>query len=192
MVLLALGSILAGYVGVPSVLGGSSRIEEFLAPSFEAPGPPAAERPIGGAPGSPATVDQSAGPGVGVEAFLMAIAIVAALAGIGAAAFFFLTSPEAASALARRFPGLHRLLLNQYYVDQVYNAAIVRPVDAVSRKGLWRGVDVSLVDRTVDLVALIVAGAGSTLRRVQTGSLRVYAAWLLLGIVVILGYYAGW
>jgi NADH-quinone oxidoreductase subunit L len=84
---------------------------------------------------------------------------------------------------------VHRLLSNKYYVDEVYDAAIVQPIHIVSEDGLWKGVDVGVIDRTVNGVAGAVAGAGEVLRRLQTGSVRAYAVSIFLGGVLILGYF---
>ena len=86
-------------------------------------------------------------------------------------------------------PGLHRLLLNKYYVDEVYDAGVVQPIRIVSQEGLWRGIDVNVIDGAVNGVGTSVRGAAGLLRRLQTGSVRAYAASLLLGVVLILGYY---
>jgi NADH-quinone oxidoreductase subunit L len=112
-----------------------------------------------------------------------------ALAGIGMAAYFFLVNRRAADRAAARLSGVHRLLSNKYYVDDVYDAAIVQPIYIVSEDGLWKGVDVGVIDRTVNGVASAVAGSGEVLRRLQTGSVRAYAVSIFLGGVLILGYF---
>ena len=84
---------------------------------------------------------------------------------------------------------MHRLLANKYYVDEVYDAAIVQPIRIVSEEGLWRGIDVRVIDAAVNGVGNAVGGASELLRRVQTGSVRTYAASFFLGVVLILGYY---
>jgi NADH-quinone oxidoreductase subunit L len=84
---------------------------------------------------------------------------------------------------------VRELLLNKYYVDEVYDAAIVQPIRIASEEGLWKVVDVRLIDGAVNGVAETVSGSSEVLRRVQSGSVRTYAASLLLGVVMILGYY---
>jgi hypothetical protein len=91
--------------------------------------------------------------------------------------------------VAERFAGLHRLLLNKYYVDEVYDATIVQPIRIASEEGLWKFFDVRVIDGAVNGVAQTVAAAASCCRRAQSGSVRTYAASLLLGVVAILGYY---
>ena len=125
----------------------------------------------------------------GTELALMALSTLVALAGIGLATSFFLQKPERADAMAARFSGLHRLLLNKYYVDEIYDAVIVQPIKRLSTGLLWRGVDAGLIDGTVNGVGLVVRGWSAVLRRLQTGSVRAYAMSIFVGVVAIVGYY---
>jgi NADH-quinone oxidoreductase subunit L len=170
LIVLAIGSAAAGYVGLPGVLGGSNWFERFLEPSF---GVHAAEEAAGHGP----------------EALLMIVSSAVAAAGIAVAVYFFLKHRRAADRMADRFAGVRRLLLNKYYVDEVYDASIVQPIRIVSEEVLWKAVDVRLIDGAVNGVADTVGGGSEALRRVQSGSVRTYAASLLLGVVMILGYY---
>jgi NADH-quinone oxidoreductase subunit L len=185
LIVLAIGSVLAGYVGLPPVLGGS-RLEHFLEPSFTAGHVATAEanaEPIS----QEAAVEGEAHESV--EVTLMAVSVVVALSGIGIAAFFFLKNRAAADGVAARFAGLRTVLLNKYYVDEIYDASIVQPVRLASEEGLWKIVDVGIIDRAVNGVADLSAGVGEMLRRAQTGSVRAYAASLFAGVVLVLGYY---
>jgi NADH-quinone oxidoreductase subunit L len=164
LIVLAIGSVVAGYVG----LGG--RLEHFLEPSFA---PQVGE----------------AAPDAGLEVTLMIVSSIVALIGIGIAVFFYLRNRRAADAMAERFESLHRLLLNKYYVDEVYDTAIVQPIRIISENALWKGVDVRVIDGAVNGVAETVGGMGYVLRRIQTGSVRAYAASVFLGVVAIIGYY---
>jgi NADH-quinone oxidoreductase subunit L len=112
-----------------------------------------------------------------------------AAAGIGLATFVYRRKPETADRLAERFSGLHKLLLGKYYVDEIYDAAIVQPIKRLSGGALWRGVDAGVIDGTVNGVGLVVRGWSAVLRRLQTGSVRAYAMSTFLGVVVIVGYY---
>ena len=119
----------------------------------------------------------------------MALSTGIALAGIGIAMYFWLRNRNAADAMARRFAGVYRLLLNKYYIDEIYDAVIVQPIRIISTGALWKGVDVRGIDLAVNGVGFTVRGSSSILRRLQTGSIRAYAASLFLGAVMILGYY---
>ena len=179
LVVLALGSILAGFIGIPHALGGHNQIEAFLAPSFTAIGAPAVEH----APAAAGHDETS------TELALMLLSTLVALAGIGVATMFFLKKPERAEQMSQRFAGAHRLLLNKYYVDELYNAVIVQPIKKISSGLLWRGVDAGVIDGTVNAVGLVVRGWSAVLRRLQTGSVRAYAMSFFMGVVVILGFY---
>jgi NADH-quinone oxidoreductase subunit L len=181
LIVLAIGSILAGYAGFPSALGGSGRFEHFLAPSFA---PPAAAAAAEAGSETRAGEDHA-----GLELSLMAVSSVVAIAGIGIAFFFFLRNRAAARRLADRFGGIRTVLLNKYYVDEIYDAGIVQPVRIVSEEGLWKGLDARGIDGAVNGVADTVGGLSEVLRRAQTGSVRAYAASLFLGVVAVLGYY---
>jgi NADH-quinone oxidoreductase subunit L len=181
LVVLAAGSGLAGYIGFPAALGGSNRIERFLEPSF------GETRDREDASGTGA---ETVHPGpASNELALMVVSGVTALAGIGIATFFFVRNRRAADGLAARVPRLHRLLVNKYWVDEIYDAAVVQPARALAERGLWKGVDVRVIDGAVNGVGAAVSGGSEALRRIQNGSVRVYAASLFLGVVAILGYY---
>ena len=91
--------------------------------------------------------------------------------------------------MARGASPVYTLLLNKYFVDEIYNAVIVQPIKGVSSLLLWRGMDAALIDGTVNGVGRVVRASSNSLRRLQTGSIRAYAASLFLGVVVILGWY---
>jgi NADH-quinone oxidoreductase subunit L len=179
LVVLAIGSVVAGYVGIPNaIVHGGNRIEAFLAPSFEAP----VET---GAAAAAAEEHHN----VGLELGLMALSTLVALAGIGVATSLFLRAPERAAALSERFAGLYRLLVNKYWVDEIYDASVVQPIKRTSSGLLWRGMDAGMIDGTVNGVGLAVRGWSAVLRRLQTGSVRAYAMSLFVGAIGVLGYY---
>jgi NADH-quinone oxidoreductase subunit L len=197
LIVLAIGSVLAGYVGVPHVLGGANRIEHFLEPSFEAHGHATAVHEVmaeemAEAGAEAETLEAGHGAAAGSEAIeltLMAVSTAGAVGGFGLAVFFFLRRRDAAETVARRFSGLHRLLLGKYYVDEIYDAAIVQPIKRASTQTLWKGMDAGVIDGAVNGAGTVVRDGGSWLRQLQTGSVRVYAASLFLGVVLVLGYY---
>ena len=199
LIVLAIGSVVAGYVGVPAVLGGSNKIEHYLEPSFEARGPIGAESAeaaaghgsVGGPPAGEAGAPHGAEGAAheSTELSLMAVSIALAFAGIGLAWFFFVKNPGAADGVATAAGPVHSLLLNKYYVDELYDAVIVKPTVALSRGVLWKVVDAEVIDGAVNGAGSVVETGATWLRRFQTGSVRVYAASILLGVVLVLGYY---
>jgi NADH-quinone oxidoreductase subunit L len=117
---------------------------------------------------------------------LVAISVSFGLAGIFLAWLFYVARPALPDALAKRFGGVYRTVLNKYYVDEVYNATIVRPVVEGSREVLWQGIDVEVIDASVNGIGSRARGIGDVLRRLQSGYIRSYAAWVLLGAVIVM------
>jgi NADH-quinone oxidoreductase subunit L len=204
LILLAVGSVVAGYVGVPHAIGGSNEIESFLEPSFEvsASAPSRTAAVVGGTAVQPVSTQaepRAAEPGAqttehaagdeSTELTLMGVSSAVAIVGIGLAWFFWGRSRDAADGVARRFAGVYRLLLNKYYVDEIYDAVVVQPIKLLSTGALWKGVDVGVIDGTVNGVGALVRATSSGLRRLQTGSVRAYAAGLFLGVALVLGWY---
>ena len=124
-----------------------------------------------------------------LELMLMGVSSLIALLGIGLASWLWLKNPATADRIAATFPGLHRLLLNKYYVDEFYDVTVVQPVKIVSEDGLWRVMDARLVDGAVNGTGQVVGAMSAVLRLFQTGSVKTYAASTFLGVVAILAYY---
>ena len=123
------------------------------------------------------------------ELTLMGVSSAVAGIGILIAVYFWLWNPQTAAAMAARFGPIYRLLYNKYYVDEIYDAAIVQPIKLISTSVLWKGFDAGLVDGIVNGVGQVVNTTSGVVRRLQTGSVRTYAASLILGAVLILGWY---
>src|SRR5688572_8958396 len=151
LIVLAIGSVLAGYVGVPHGLGGHNQLGAWLAPSFAAPvGAQAAAGAVEASLQEPGAGSAEAGGAeAGEEALeltLMGVSSGIAIAGIALACFVWVMRREIADSMARSFAPIYRLLLNKYYVDELYDASVVQPLVVVSREGLWRAVDVGVID----------------------------------------------
>ena len=160
---LAVGAMVAGFVGVPAALMGNNAIGTFLEPSFSAPGAAAHAAPEAGAAAAHAAPAEAAGAhGAGgaeghhisqaAEIGLMAFSVAIGGLGIFLAYRFYVQHPEVSEQLARRFAGAHRVLLNKYYVDEAYDATVINGTVKGAR-GLWE-VDKKVVDGAVN-------GAGS-------------------------------
>ena len=189
LIVLAIGSVLAGYIGVPHALGGHNQLHAWLEPAFEAP-EGSADIPLGEAGAAEAATEAAAAEEhVVLERVLMAVSSAIALVGIGIGWFVWRKRRDIADSMARRFSGAYRLLLNKYYVDEIYDATIVQPIRVVSQEGLWRGFDVKVIDGIVNGTATVVGTSAAGLRRIQTGSVRTYAGSVLVGAVLVLGYY---
>ena len=194
LIVLAVGSILAGYVGVPHALGGHNNLGAWLEPAFQATncGAPVTTGELAGIaieacpPGEAA---EGAEDHASLELSLMAVSSLVAFAGIGLATFLWLKRRDIPAQMASQFSGVHKLLLNKYYVDEVYDATIVQPIKVVSQEGLWRGFDVKIVDGAVNGAGYFVSGVSIVLRLLQNGSVKTYAASIFAGAVAILAFY---
>jgi NADH-quinone oxidoreductase subunit L len=81
--------------------------------------------------------------------------------------------------------GLHKILYNKYYVDELYQAMVVGPMVWLSRNVFWKVVDVGVIDGTVNGIASTAQAAGDTVRHTQSGNTRSYAVWVLMGAIVV-------
>jgi len=116
----------------------------------------------------------------------MLVSVAFGLAGIGLAALFYVFKPSLPDQIAASFSGLYKLIYNKYFVDEIYGAVVVNPVVSGSREVLWKGVDVAVIDGAVNGVGNRARGIGEVLKRLQSGNIRSYAAWVLLGSVFLL------
>jgi NADH-quinone oxidoreductase subunit L len=194
LIVLAVGSILAGYVGVPHALGGHNSLGAWLEPAFQATncGQPVTTGELAGiaiAECPPGEEAAAAEDHAALELSLMAVSSLVAFAGIGLATFLWLKRKDIPAQMATQFSGVHKLLLNKYYVDEVYDATIVQPIKVVSQEGLWRGFDVRIVDGAVNGAGYFVSGVSIVLRLLQNGSVKTYAVSIFAGAVTILAYY---
>jgi NADH-quinone oxidoreductase subunit L len=193
LVVLALGSIVAGYINIPHALGGHADLHEWLKPVFNATncGQTVTTGELAGMTIAECTPIEERNPEdhAATELALMAVSSLLAFGGIGLATFLWLKNRQIPARLAAQYPGVHRLLLNKYYVDEVYDATIVQPIKVVSTEGLWRGFDVKLVDGAVNGAGYFVSGVSIVLRLLQNGSVKTYAASMFAGAVAVLAYY---
>jgi NADH-quinone oxidoreductase subunit L len=153
---LAVGAVIAGFLGIPTALGGGNAIEHFLEPSFTAEHHAGAETGRAAEPAArraEAAASEHGGEAEphasrGVELGLMAFSLIVAIAGIAIAYRFYVTHPETSESLAERFAGAHRTLSNKYYVDELYGATVISGTFAAARN-LWT-VDRNVVDGAVN------------------------------------------
>ncbi|HEX8985185.1 MAG TPA: NADH-quinone oxidoreductase subunit L [Bryobacteraceae bacterium] len=117
---------------------------------------------------------------------LVFISVGAAIAGVVLAWVMYVWRPRLPDVVAARLGWLYTLVAHKYFVDEIYGAAVVRPAVQGSRAVLWRGVDQELIDGAVNGVAARARGIGGVLRLAQSGNIRSYAAWVLIGSVCAL------
>jgi NADH-quinone oxidoreductase subunit L len=117
---------------------------------------------------------------------LSALAVAVALLGWYIADLLYRRQQELPKQLAATFPTAYKLLSNKFYVDEIYNFLIVKPLLAISKYLLEWVVDVAILGGLAWLLAGIASLGGAILQRWQSGNLRSYAAWLALGAAVLL------
>jgi NADH-quinone oxidoreductase subunit L len=182
LIVLAALSVLGGYIGIPKLIGDlfggiPNYLEHYLHPVFANANAYIAANTHVGAHHSHA-----------LEWGLMGTSVVIALIGISIAAFLYLVNPTLPAKFTATFPGLHRAVYNKWYIDELYDFAIVNPCKALGRF-LWKGFDVVIVDGLVNGVAHVVMAFGGVVRYLQTGQVYSYAWTMAFGVVVIIGYY---
>jgi len=165
LMILALLSIIGGWVGVPAALGGHDEIGAFLEPVL-ANGVQVTE-----------VVSHS------TELGLAAISVLVALLGLFVAYALYYKKPGTAAAYAQKFPALYRLVENKFYVDEIYGF-FVTVLLMFSRVGL--GLVDSIVTGLASASGASARGLGAIVRSVQSGNIRSYAGWLALGAAAVI------
>jgi NADH-quinone oxidoreductase subunit L len=178
LVILAVLSVVGGWVGPPMQEHGNL-FHNWLAPVF-AP----VETHGGGHAASAAHHEVPRA----TEWLLIVLSVGVALAGIALAFRFYLQKPAIATSLRQRFAALHRMLLNKYWVDELYDGLFVRPVHGMAMR-FWRFWDETIVDGTVNGVAYTLEGMSAVLRLFQTGFVGTYALFFVLGVLALLLHY---
>jgi NADH-quinone oxidoreductase subunit L len=172
LVILAVLSIIGGWLAAPALWGGVNHFEHFLDPVFltaasvteQAPAAKAAET-------------------ASLEFMLMFVAIGAAVIGLYLAWRIYVQRPGMSEKLAESLKVPHRVLTGKYFVDEIYAALFVRPLVWISRNVLWHVVDEQIIDGTVNGVADASRHTGDTVRQTESGNTRSYAAWIVVGAI---------
>ncbi|MBF0456369.1 MAG: NADH-quinone oxidoreductase subunit L [Nitrospirae bacterium] len=175
LIVLSVGAVVAGYAGVPHLLGGHDWIAGFL-------GKVAGLVPDHGE-GTTHIHEEGA---LALEWTAMAVSVAVAVAGISAAAFFYLKRPELPAKIASAFAPIHKLLFNKYYVDEFYAIIIVKPCYWVSENILDKITDKLFIEGIVNGVPAFVEWSGQRLRRIQTGVVQHYTLIMAVGVFFLL------
>jgi NADH-quinone oxidoreductase subunit L len=212
LVVLATCSVLVGFLGVPPLLKGGNIIEHWLEPVVHAehaavtvPG----EQVAGETPEfvlvseaqhasdpDPATDEHTPDPQHGAvghaehsaaqEWLAMGIALTAGVLGLLLGSLFYWRRPQLSTQMAARLPGMQRLLENKYWVDEFYDAVIIRPIRVVSEGVLWRIVDVRIIDGIVNALGGLTKAFSYVFRFAQSGYVQTYVLVVVLGVLFLL------
>ena len=175
LVILAILSIVGGWVGIPEALKGSNHFEQFLAPAIQTP-----------------ALTEAAPESASLEVIFAGISVAAALIGFILAWLLYYKRPELPDRITARIHGLYLLVVHKYHIDEGYGLLFVKPLLALSKYVLWRGVDQQIIDGTVNGAASAATGIGGGLRRMQSGNIRSYAAWVAAGGAAVIAYMIWW
>jgi len=162
LMILALLSLVGGWFAAPALGNGPNYFADFLAPVF-------------GNAEAPSSHTHS------LELTLSIVAVLAAALGLIVAWRMY-----SGKVVRGTSTGLHKILYNKYYVDELYQATIVGPLVWLSRNIFWKVVDVGMIDGSVDGIAHGTEAVGDTVRHTQSGNVRSYAVWVIIGAIVIL------
>lgn len=173
LIILAFFSVVAGFIGIPEVFSGEggNQIKNWLAPVFA----DAHSKKI--TYGMPSHF---------VEILLMVISVAGAAAAIWLARHVYLTKPGLADQIANRMKKGYTVLLNKYYVDEIYNKLIVQPIYKVSDGFLFKFTDVKIIDGTINRTASLIDLFSNNIKKIQTGVAQLYAIIMMIGIVIAL------
>ena len=170
LVILAVLSIFGGWFALPSFFGGADYFANFLSPVF------AAHEAEG----------LSEAAAHSLELTLAIVAVATATVGFFIAFWLYLKQPGKPEQLAKSLKGIYTTLYNKYYVDELYAAAVVRPLMWLSENVLWKIVDVEAIDGTVNGIAHGATAVGDTVRHTQSGNTRSYAVWVVVGALAVI------
>jgi len=171
LLVLAILSVIGGYVGLPAVFGvKADAIGRFLEPVVGSVGL-----------GFPAALEWN----------LILVATAAALGGLFVAYLFYIRYLGLPGRLAGRFPGLYRLVYGKYFVDEIYDALLVRSA-VRGAEFVYDHFDLPVIDGALNGSAGAAGAAGRGLSRLQTGLIKDYALSFLLGVVVFVGVILFW
>jgi NADH-quinone oxidoreductase subunit L len=157
LVVLAILSIVGGFLfNVPEILSGMFPIHE---------------------------VAEGSGPG---EVVLTAISVAFGLGGIALSYLMYVVNPAIPEKISSALGGLYTLVYNKYFVDEAYDAVIVQPLVHGSETVLWKTADAGIIDGIVNGIGTESKGVGGILRLLQSGNIRSYATWVVIGAVAVI------
>jgi len=166
-------SLIGGWIGIPSILGGGEWFDRFLEPVFE---------------NAQAKMPSMFFTETSTEYVLMIVSVLLGTAGIYLTFVAYKKKPEFSAKLRKAAGDFYEILLNKFYIDEIYEAIVVQPIVLVSDRYLRRGVDEIVIDGTVNGTGRTVRFFGKILRRIQTGFVQDYALVFIIAITIIVGF----
>ena len=176
LMILGVLSVIGGYVGMPALFGATNYFEHWLEPVTAKGSELISE-----------TAHASGGGNAGMEMTLMFLTVVLVIGAILLARHLYVRHTEVSTKVRERAGGAYTMLLNKYYVDEIYGFVVIRPFVGLSTF-FWKIVDVLIIDGFVNGLARLGALASDLLRFIQTGRVRSYATIFAAGVVLVIGF----
>jgi NADH-quinone oxidoreductase subunit L len=190
LAILAILSVIGGYVGVPGSLGGSNHFDHFLGPVFRSTVPAESGQTQMGEKNATEQTTEGTEPHTeaSTELLFTGISVFAAFMGLAVAWLLYYRSPDLPARIAHSITGLYDVVSHKYYVDEIYAALVVNPLIQGSTKILWQDIDRKVIDNTVNNAAHGARHISDEVRQMQSGNLRSYAGWVAAGAAVLIAY----
>ncbi|MCI4626483.1 MAG: NADH-quinone oxidoreductase subunit L [Candidatus Magnetoovum sp. WYHC-5] len=164
LVVLAGGSVLAGYVGIPVILGGNEWFSEFLSP----------------------VVGYAEGHGGHLAEFIvMLLSVIVAGFGIYGAYYIYLKRIDIANSAKETFKPIYNILYGKYYVDELYEYMVQRTILRFTKYVIEKVIDSWIIEGIVNGVPAAIGWLSMKVRRVQTGVVGHYSLAMALGFFVL-------
>jgi NADH-quinone oxidoreductase subunit L len=127
----------------------------------------------------------------GFELGLMGLSVALAPAAMVLVYFLYKRHMDKTAEVAKGFGGLYEASLHKYWVDEIYEYAVIEPIKRISYFFLFRIVDATIIDGAVNGAGRLTKWLSEKGKLLQTGVAGTYALWVLLGLLAILAYFFG-
>src|SRR4051794_7957981 len=191
LVILALLSLVGGWVGIPGSLGGGNHFDKFLGPVFRSSTPAINVehvQPGEAAPPEQTTEGTEPKTGHSTEIMFTGISVGAGLLGLFLAWLLYGRRTDLPERIATSIHGLYSAVAHKYWIDELYAWLFVKPLIAISGIVFWRGIDQGVIDAALNGSADSARGLSDEVRHMQSGNLRSYAGWIAVGAAAMIAY----
>jgi NADH-quinone oxidoreductase subunit L len=166
LIILAIFSAISGFVGIPPILGGHNYIEHYLS--------------------SVVAVPEGHNVSHEYELPLMILSVVLAIMGILLAFWLFLWKKNIVEILINKVRFLKQLLENKYYIDEIYEIFILKPVRLFADQVAFKIIDFFIIDGFLNGLGPFLYGVGNKLRIIHNGKVQTYVVLMYLGLIMLL------
>jgi NADH-quinone oxidoreductase subunit L len=168
LIVLAVLSVIGGWIGIPEILGGHHFLEEFLKPVF-----------------ADSTFRMTHHLSESTEFTLMGVAVTVMAISMFYAYTVYVKNKTLPADEEEELNPIHQLVYKKYWVDELYENVITKPLNVIS-EGLHKLVDNQIVDGIVNGIGSLVRWISQTIRLAQTGNIGFYVFVMVISIVLIL------